>query len=94
MSLQLGDYGYTMRRNPIYCDSTSAIQIMANPVQHSRTKHIDIRYHFTKDRVEKGNNGLHFVESELQLADSFTKPFDETRFTFLLSKLGMFDMSA
>jgi hypothetical protein len=94
MKTQLGDYGYTMRRIPIYCDSTSAIQITANPVQHSRTKHIDIRYHFIKDHVEKGNIELHFVESTLQLADLFTKPFDETRFTFLLSKLGMLDMSA
>jgi hypothetical protein len=93
MKTQLGDYGYTMRRIPIYCDSTSAIQITANPVQHSRTKHIDIRYHFIKDHVEKGNIELHFVESTLQLADLFTKPFDETRFTFLLSKLGMLDMS-
>jgi hypothetical protein len=69
-------------------------KIPTNPVQHSRTKHIDIRYHFIKDHVDKGNIELHFVEYELQLADLFTKPFDEARFTFLLSKLGMLDMSA
>ncbi|KAJ9557260.1 hypothetical protein OSB04_011874 [Centaurea solstitialis] len=56
-------------RIPIYCESKSAIQITANPVQHSRTKHIDIRYHFIKDHVEKGNIELYFVESDLQLAD-------------------------
>ncbi|KAJ9541670.1 hypothetical protein OSB04_028176 [Centaurea solstitialis] len=49
MKTQLADFGYTMQRIPIYCDSKSAIQITANPVQHSRTKHIDIRYHFIKD---------------------------------------------
>ena len=93
MKTQLADYGYNMRRIPIYCDSQSAIQITANPVQHSRTKHFDIRYHFIKDHVKKGNIELHFIESELQLADLFTKPFDEKHFTFLLSKLGMLDYS-
>ncbi|KAJ9541607.1 hypothetical protein OSB04_028113 [Centaurea solstitialis] len=79
MKTQLADFGYTMHRIPIYCDSKSAIQITANPVQHSRTKHIDIRYHFIKDHVEKGNIELYFVESDYQLADLFTKPFDEKR---------------
>ncbi|KAJ9567220.1 hypothetical protein OSB04_003186 [Centaurea solstitialis] len=92
MKTQLADFGYTMQRIPIYCDSKSAIQITANPVQHSRTKHIDIRYHFIKDHVEKGNVELYFVESDYQLADLFTKPFDEKRHFFLLSKLGMLDL--
>ncbi|KAJ9544521.1 hypothetical protein OSB04_024228 [Centaurea solstitialis] len=69
MKTQLADYGYTMHRIPIYCDSSSAIQIAANPVQHSRTKHINIRYHFIKDHIEKGNVELFFVESEHQIAD-------------------------
>ena len=94
MKTQLADYGYTMRRIPIYFDSKSAIQINVNPFQHSKTKHIDIRYHFIKDHVEKGNIELHFVQSTLQLADLFTKPFDESRFTFLLSQLGMLDSVA
>ncbi|KAJ9560782.1 hypothetical protein OSB04_005942 [Centaurea solstitialis] len=79
MKTQLADFGYTMHRIPIYYDSKSAIQITANSVQHSRTKHIDIRYHFIKDHVEKGNIELYFVESDYQLADLFTKPFDEKR---------------
>ncbi|KAJ9538233.1 hypothetical protein OSB04_030966 [Centaurea solstitialis] len=94
MKTQLADFGYTMHRIPIYCDSKSAIQITANPVQHSRTKHIDIRYHFIKDHVEKGNIELYFVESDYQLADLFTKPFDEKHHFFLLSKLGMLDLPA
>ncbi|KAJ9544628.1 hypothetical protein OSB04_024335 [Centaurea solstitialis] len=84
MKTQLTDFGYTMQRIPIYCDSKSAIQITANPVQHSRTKHIDIRYHFIKDHVEKGTVELYFVESDYQLADLFPKPFDENRHFFLL----------
>ncbi|KAJ9557234.1 hypothetical protein OSB04_011848 [Centaurea solstitialis] len=85
MKTQLADFGYTMQRIPIYCDSKSTVQITANHVQHSRTKHIDIRYHFIKDHVEKGNIELYFVESDLRLADLFTKPFDEKRHYFLLS---------
>ncbi|KAJ9566212.1 hypothetical protein OSB04_002178 [Centaurea solstitialis] len=91
MKTQLADYGYTMHRIccsrfkiPVYCDSSSAIQITTNPVQHSQTKHIDIRYHFIKDHVEKGNIELFFVESERQLADLFTKAFDEKRHYYIL----------
>ncbi|KAJ9544468.1 hypothetical protein OSB04_024175 [Centaurea solstitialis] len=83
---------HTMQRIPIYCDSKSAIPITANPIQHSRTKHIDIRYHFIKDHVEKGNIEPYFVESDFQLADMFTKPFDEKRHFSLLNKLGMLDL--
>ncbi|GKA84705.1 hypothetical protein Tco_0806359 [Tanacetum coccineum] len=53
MRTQLLDYGYKYNRIPIYCDSKSAIAISCNPVQHSKTKHIDIRYHFIKEHVEK-----------------------------------------
>ncbi|KAJ9556969.1 hypothetical protein OSB04_011583 [Centaurea solstitialis] len=94
MKTQLADYGYTMHPIPIYYDSSSAIQIAANPVQHSRTRHIDIRYHFIKDHVEKGNIELFFVESERQIADLFSKAFDEKRHYYLLSKLGMLDPPA
>ncbi|KAJ9547494.1 hypothetical protein OSB04_020037 [Centaurea solstitialis] len=53
MRTQLRDYGYNFNHIPIYCDSKSAIAITCNPVQHTRTKHIDIRYHFIKDHVER-----------------------------------------
>ncbi|KAJ9561899.1 hypothetical protein OSB04_007059 [Centaurea solstitialis] len=89
---QLAEYGYTMHRIPIYCDSSSAIQIATNPVQLSRTKHIDIRYHFIKDHVEKGNVELFFVESERKISDFFTKAFDEKRHYYLLNfKLRVLD---
>ncbi|KAJ9544671.1 hypothetical protein OSB04_024378 [Centaurea solstitialis] len=89
MKTQLLDYGYKLKRVPIYCDSESAIAIMSNPVQHSKTKHIDIRYHFIKDNVEKGNIEMFFVQTDYQLADLFSKSLDEKRFNFLVSKLGM-----
>ncbi|KAJ9562411.1 hypothetical protein OSB04_007571 [Centaurea solstitialis] len=87
MRTQLRDYVYNFNHVPIYCDSKSAIAITCNPVQHIRTKHIDIRYHFIMDHVERGTIELYFVNTEYQLADLFTKPLDEKRFNFLISKL-------
>jgi hypothetical protein len=89
MQHQLEDYGVCASRTPIFCDNTSAIAITNNPVLHSRTKHIDIRYHFIRDHVMKEDVELHFIPTDYQLADLFTKPLDEARFTFLISKLGM-----
>nr|GEW22779.1 uncharacterized mitochondrial protein AtMg00810-like [Tanacetum cinerariifolium] len=54
MRTQLTDYGFHFDKIPMYCDSKAAIAILCNPVQHSRTKHNDVRYHFIKEKVEKG----------------------------------------
>ena len=51
---QLRDYGLVLERIPIMCDNTSSISIVSNPVNHSRTKHIDIRYHFIKEHAHNG----------------------------------------
>nr|GEV05265.1 retrovirus-related Pol polyprotein from transposon TNT 1-94 [Tanacetum cinerariifolium] len=71
---QLADYDVLYDKVPIFCDNASAISISNNPVLHSRTKHIDIKYHFIRDHILKGDIELHFVPTNLQLADSFTKP--------------------
>nr|GFC79739.1 retrovirus-related Pol polyprotein from transposon TNT 1-94 [Tanacetum cinerariifolium] len=67
----------------------AAIAISCNPVQHSRTKHIDVRYHFIKEKVEKGIVKLFFVGTEYQLADLFTKALPIERFKYLVRQLGM-----
>ncbi|TLX70168.1 DDE-type integrase/transposase/recombinase [Labilibacter sediminis] len=90
---QLLDYGYKMKKIPIYCDSTSAISICHNPVQHSKTKHIDLRYHFIKDHVQEGNIEIHFIPTAEQLADVFTKALHETTFNRMLTGLGMMDIA-
>ncbi|GJT02075.1 retrovirus-related pol polyprotein from transposon TNT 1-94 [Tanacetum coccineum] len=79
---------------PIFCDNTSAIAISNNPVLHSRTKHIDIRYHFIRDHVLKGDIELHFIPSQYQLADIFTKPLDEPSFKRLIIELGMLNIDS
>nr|GEV54479.1 copia protein [Tanacetum cinerariifolium] len=71
--------------------STSAIAISCNPVQHSRTKHIDVRYHFIKEHVEKGTIELYFVKTDYQLADIFTKALPAYRFNNLVHRLGSVD---
>ncbi|KAI3697946.1 hypothetical protein L6452_31052 [Arctium lappa] len=92
MRTQLRDNGFKFDKIPIYCDSKSAIAISANPVQHTKTKHVDVRYHFIKDNVEKGTIELYFVKTDYQLTDLFTKALDEKRFNFLVFKLGMLNL--
>ena len=89
MKSQLSDYGYDFTKIPMYCDNKSAIALSCNNVQHSRSKHIDIRHHFIREQVEKGIVELYFVKSEFQLADIFTKALARERFEFILPRLGM-----
>ncbi|GJV88196.1 hypothetical protein Tco_1532134 [Tanacetum coccineum] len=79
------DYGFYFNKIPIYCDSKSAIAISCNPVQHSRTKHIAVRYHIIKEHVEKGMIELYFVKTDYQLADIFTKALQVDKFNYLRS---------
>nr|GEU65409.1 ribonuclease H-like domain-containing protein [Tanacetum cinerariifolium] len=89
MRTQLTDYGFRFDKIPMYCDSKAAIAISCNPVQHDRTKHIDVRYYFIKEKVENGIVELFFVGTEYQLADLFTKALPEERFKYLVRRLGM-----
>ncbi|GJV29335.1 hypothetical protein Tco_1385783 [Tanacetum coccineum] len=89
MRSQLTDYGYGFNKIPMYCDNKSAIALCCNNVQHSRSKHIDIRFHFIKEHVENGVIELYFVNTEYQLADIFTKALGRERIEFLINKLGM-----
>jgi hypothetical protein len=72
-------------------DNESAIRMAENPVEHSRTKHIDIRHHFLRDHQQKGDIEVFHVSSENQLADIFTKPLDEKTFCRLRSELNVLD---
>ncbi|GJT67182.1 hypothetical protein Tco_1018662 [Tanacetum coccineum] len=85
MRTQLLDYGFKYNRILMYCDSKSAIAISCNPVQHSKTKHIDIRYHFIKEHAERGTMEIYFVGTEYQLADLFTKALPKERFDYTSS---------
>ena len=86
---QLCDYNIDIGCTPILCDNTSAISLSKNPVQHSRTKHIEVRHHFIRDHVASGNLEISFIDTNGQLADIFTKALPEERFTSLRRELGM-----
>nr|GFA67377.1 retrovirus-related Pol polyprotein from transposon TNT 1-94 [Tanacetum cinerariifolium] len=86
---QLSDYGLGFNKIPMYCDNKSAIALCCNNVQHSRSKHIDIKYHFFKEQVENRVIELYFINTEYQLEDLFTKALGRDRIQFLINKLGM-----
>ena len=64
MKKLLGDYGLSHETMVVYCDNSSAIDISENPVQHSKTKHIEIRYHFIRDLVERMVVTLEYIPAE------------------------------
>nr|GEW81515.1 retrovirus-related Pol polyprotein from transposon TNT 1-94 [Tanacetum cinerariifolium] len=89
MRSQLTDYGLGFNKDLMYCDNKSAIALCCNNVQHSQSKHIDIRFHFIKEQVENGVVVLYFVNTEFLLADIFTKALSREGIKFLIKKLGM-----
>jgi hypothetical protein len=91
MKQTLKDYCVSLGMVLLLCDNESAIKISNNPVQHSRTKHIDICLHFLPDHVARGDIALSHVSTNPQLADIFTKPLDEAQFVELRNELGILD---
>nr|GEV59404.1 hypothetical protein [Tanacetum cinerariifolium] len=89
MRSQLTNYGLGFNKISMYYDNKSAIALCCNNVQHSRSKHIDIRFYFIKEHVGNGVIELYFVNMEYQLADIFTKALGRERIEFLINKLGM-----
>jgi hypothetical protein len=72
---------------PIYCDNTSAINISKNPVMHSKTKHIPIKYHFLQEQVAEKNIRVEYVGTKEQLEDIFTKPLPWEAFECLCQRI-------
>ena len=89
MKKLLGDYGLSQDTMVVYCDNSNAIDISKNPVQHSRTKHIEIRYHFSRDLVERKVVVLEYIPTDRQNANIFTKPLDRSKFESLRQVIGI-----
>ena len=91
MRQTLRDYSYKLSKVPLLCDNESAIRMADNPVEHSRTKHIAIRYHFLRDHQQRGDIEIAYVSTKEQLADIFTEPLDEKIFTKPRNELNILD---
>ena len=89
MIATLRDFGLVFTRVPLLCDSTSAISVAKDPFLHSKTKHIDVRFHFLRDHYVKGDIDLSHVDTQNQLADILTKPLDLESFAHLRGELGV-----
>jgi hypothetical protein len=91
MKQTLSDYNCKFSKIPLLCDDESAIKLVNNLVQHSRTKHKDIRHHFLRGHEAKGDISLCHVSTERQRAVIFTKPLDEQKFCALRNELNILD---
>jgi len=94
MKQQLNGFGVNLDHIPLKCDNISAINLTKNYVMHSRTKHIEIRHHFLRDHVLKGDCRIEFIDSEHQLVDIFSKSLARDRFFFIRNELGILDASS
>ena len=91
MKQALVDYGIQLNDITILCDNKGAIDLSKNPVQHARTKHIEIRHHFLRDNVQKGSISIEKVSSEDNIADILTKPLKREPFNLLRLGLGLME---
>jgi hypothetical protein len=82
---------YNLSKVSLLCDNESAIRFADNPVEHSCTKHIDIRHCFLREHQQRGDIDIYHISTENKLADIFTKPLDEKMFCRLRSELNVLD---
>ncbi|GJS23705.1 hypothetical protein Tco_0452337 [Tanacetum coccineum] len=93
MKSQLSDHDIVYEKVPIFYYNPSAIAISNNLILHSRTKHIDIKSYFIKDHIIKGDIELHFIPTQYQFVDIFSKPRDVPTFQRVIVELGRYDIS-
>jgi hypothetical protein len=77
------------RSTPLYVDNQSAIKLVQNPEYHQRTKHIDIKFHFIREKAKEGTVKVIYVPSEQQRADLFTKALPKCHFKSLCERIGI-----
>jgi hypothetical protein len=84
-----GLFGQELEPMVIYCNNHTCIKLSKNPVFHDRSKHIDIIYHFIRDRIQKGKMKLQYISTNEQVADILTKPLEKGKFLFFRDRLGV-----
>lgn len=73
----------------IYCDNQSCVKLAQNPLFHDRSKHIDIKYHFVLDMVQKGAVKLQYIFINEKIDDILTRPLSRAKFVYFKDKLGL-----
>ena len=87
--LLLGLFDLEMDATCIYCDNQSCIKLFENKVFHDKSKHIEVKYQYIHDMVEKGAVMLQFIATDEQVADVLTKPLSKVKFEYFRDKLGV-----
>ena len=88
----LSELGMEIGTIPIYADSQSAIKLLKNPVFSMRSKHIDVIYHFARERVRRRDVSFSYIKTDEMVADALTKPLPSTKFMFCRHAMGMSDI--
>ncbi|KAK4271170.1 hypothetical protein QN277_019902 [Acacia crassicarpa] len=91
----LADLGI-MHNRPmnLYCDNKATVEIAQNPIQHDRTKHVEVDRYFIKEKLEKGVIQTPYIRSENQVVDILTKAVSVKMFEEMIGKLDMIDIHA
>jgi hypothetical protein len=87
--LLTGLFDLEMEATTILCDNQSCIKMTENPVFYDKSKHIEIRYHYIHDMVQRGAIKLQYVSTDEQVADVLTKPLSQVKFEHFQDKLGI-----
>ena len=87
--LLVGLFGQKLRPTTIYCDNQSCIKLSENSVFHDKSKHIEIKYQYIHDMVEKGVVELHYIATDEQITDVLTKPLSRVKLEYFRDKLGV-----
>jgi hypothetical protein len=85
----VGLFGQEMAPTVIHCDNQSFIKLYENLVFHDRSKHIEIRYHFIRDWVQRGAVQLQYISTDEQVADILTKSLPRGKHVFFRDKMGL-----
>ena len=80
-------FGGKLETTIIHCDNQSCIKLLENPLFHDRLKHIEMKYHFIRDMVQRGAMKLLYICTDEQTADILTKPLSLTKFVYFRDKL-------
>jgi hypothetical protein len=87
--LVFGLFGDKLKMTVVHCDNRSCIKLTKNPIFHDRSKHIDMKYHYIRDLVQRKTVNLQYIATSEQVGDILTKPLTSRQFVQLRGKLGV-----